>query len=64
MCWNHCTVPGSDHLAALKGKSRPEDGPNGLTLAYMSAYRLTLVAKGVMKAIRQKLAVLFGESPL
>jgi hypothetical protein len=63
--WNKYTVPGSDHLAALKHKGRLEDdGSGGPCLTYMSADRLALGIKDAAKELRQHIYELFAASPL
>jgi hypothetical protein len=63
--WNKYIVPGSEHLAWLRGKSRmEEDGSGGPCLTYMSADRLSLVVKDATRELRSHLIELFGASPV
>lgn len=63
--WSKYIVPGSDHLNALKNKSRMEDDNAGVPcLTYMSADKLARGQKGAADELRQYLHALFGASPL
>lgn len=62
--WDKYLVPGSDYLAARRGKSRDEDRGDGIVQAFVSADRLTLGAKGIRATLRQHVQDLFGESPI
>jgi hypothetical protein len=63
--WRKYIVPGSDHLAAMKGKGRIEDDASGgPCLTYMSADRLSLGVKDAARDLRSHLIELFGESPV
>lgn len=59
MYWGKYFVPGSDHLAALRGRSRQEWG----LLACMSAERLSNQMRETQETLRKHCQELFGASP-